>query len=461
MWPRPWLRFDRSRQRAASSHRPSVGAAAAERLNAELKAISPRASAPPIRSGGPRILLYSHDTFGLGHIRRSRALSMALARAFPEISIIIVTGSPIVSRFDFPCGVDFVRMPGVVKLETGEYATQNLSLPLADTTALRQELFLATARSFAPDIVIIDKEPTGFRGEILPALEHLKAAGARIVLGVRDVLDEPEALAAEWERKEAMQAVERYYDEIWVYGLQQIYDPFNGLAVSDAVRERIRYTGYLKREPSEWPDPAVAPPERPPYVLITAGGGGDGDWLMDWALSAYEADPTLDQPAVLVFGPFMNVERRRDFERRAAALPSIEAMSFDSRLERLMQEATGVIAMGGYNTFCELLSFDKPAAIAPRTSPRLEQYIRAQAAETLGLIRMLPVEPGADPETHRYDPAVMAATIRGVAAQKRPSCAQILGLMDGLDAVVALSRPWLDTSRPDISRPDASAAAHR
>jgi predicted glycosyltransferase len=48
-----------------------------------------------------------------------------------------------------------------------------------------------------------------------------------------------------------------------------------------------------------------------------------------------------------------------------------------------------VIAMGGYNTVCEVLSFAKPALIIPRVRPRREQIIRAQRLCDLDLIDML------------------------------------------------------------------------
>jgi len=70
----------------------------------------------------------------------------------------------------------------------------------------------------------------------------------------------------------------------------------------------------------------------------------------------------------------------------------VRTLTFDTRLENLMARAAGVVAMGGYNTFCEILSFDKPALIVPRTTPRLEQFIRAQRAAELGLAAMLPDE---------------------------------------------------------------------
>lgn len=391
----------------------------------------------------PRILFYSHDTFGLGHIRRTRTIAMSLAEANPGASILIVTGSPIVGRFDFPDGIDFVRIPGVVKLPSGDYVTHNMGLEIAQTVKLRRAIIRQTARVFDPDLVIVDKEPTGFRGEMLHTLKKMRERGAKVVLGVRDVLDDPDALAAEWKRKKAVEAVETFYDALWVYGLEDIYDPLAGLPLSDETRAKVRYTGYLRRQTSDWPDPTV-PRDRPEdFVLVTPGGGGDGDTLIDWVLAAYEHDPSLSIPAVIVFGPFMNMESRQGFERRAHRFRTIETLSFDSRLERLMIEACGVIAMGGYNTFCEILSFDKPAAIAPRVTPRLEQFIRAEAAEKFGLIRMLPpVDAGETP-----DPKVMADAIRALTRQDPPSKTAIPGLLDGLDRVVELAASALAEPR--------------
>jgi predicted glycosyltransferase len=187
----------------------------------------------------PRILFYSHDTFGLGHLRRSRALASAITQSDPDISAIILTGSPVAGRFTFPERVDHIRLPGVTKTADGSYVSETLGLNIDETTALRSGLIKSAAKHFDPDILIVDKEPTGFRGELLPALKWLKAKSkAKIVLGLRDVLDEPDVLAAEWKRKKATQATEKYYDEIWVYGKKSIYDPTSGLTLSDAARAR-------------------------------------------------------------------------------------------------------------------------------------------------------------------------------------------------------------------------------
>ncbi|WP_227271718.1 glycosyltransferase family protein [Roseobacter weihaiensis] len=372
-------------------------------------------------------MFYSHDTFGLGHLRRSRTLASSLTKADPDASAIILTGSPVAGRFTFPERVDHVRLPGVTKLYDGSYMSQTLGLDIDETTALRSALIQGTIEQYDPDLLIVDKEPTGFRGELLPTLEWLVARGkTRLVLGLRDVLDEARVLAAEWARKGSVEATERFYDEIWVYGPKSVYDPTEGLPLSAQTRSRIHWTGYLRREIT---DQAETPDT--PYILVTPGGGGDGSTMVNLVLQAYEQDPTLRPDAVLVYGPFLSGEVRDAFEQRVAKLNGrVSAVGFDGRIESLFAGAQGVICMGGYNTFCEVLSFDQRAVIVPRTVPRLEQWIRASRAEELGLVRML------DETRDGMTPEAMIGAIRGLAGQAKPSEAGAEGLLEGLDVVV-------------------------
>ncbi len=384
--------------------------------------MSPDSTAPR----RPRIMLYSHDTFGLGHLRRSRALAQAITEANPDASALILTGSPVAGRFDFPRRVDHVRLPGVTKRRDGSYVSQTMGMTIEETTDLRAGLIRSTAEQYQPDVLIVDKEPTGFRGELVPTLEMLARRGdARMVLGLRDVLDEPEVLAAEWARKNAVEATEKYYHETWVYGLKSIYDPTDGLPLSSAARARMHWTGYLRRSLQS----TAEPPEQP-YILVTPGGGGDGQAMVNLVLSAYEQDPDLSPRAVLVYGPFLSGDTRAAFEERVEALDGrVTAVGFESQIETLFAHAQGVICMGGYNTFCEVLSFDQRALIVPRTVPRLEQYIRAARAEKLGLISML------DETRDGLTPEAMIAAIRRLPEQALPSQAITDGLLDGLDYV--------------------------
>jgi predicted glycosyltransferase len=167
-------------------------------------------------------------------------------------------------------------------------------------------------------------------------------------------------------------------------------------------------------------------------------------------ISAYEADPQLELPALIVFGPFVNRDRRRGFLERIARNPLLDAIAFDTKIELLMEKAAAIVAMGGYNTFCEILSLDKRALVVPRTHPRLEQHIRAIEAERLGLVRMLSEHRG------RRDPLVMAQALRALPRQRRPSEVYIPGLLDGLEVIRARFARALE--EPEVIHPLRQAA---
>src|SRR5713226_6783583 len=425
---------------------PSPPSSPAPRRKVHLARPTPACHSAAGRQGGrhrvdgrrdhKRILIYSHDTFGLGHLRRCRAIAHSLVDAGSSLSLLILSGSPIIGSFDFRSRVDFLRIPGVIKLRNGEYVSLNLHIDIEETLAMRSSIIRHTADIFDPDIFLVDKEP----------LDLLRARGTPLILGLRDVMDDPSALETEWARKNAIPAVSEYYNEIWVYGLPQICDPLAGIALPASVRRRMVYTGYLRRHtPVAMAAPQFDDLPDGEFLLVTAGGGGDGEGLVDWVFAAYENDPGGLPPVLAVFGPFMLPDHQAAFAARAARLPKVRTITFDTHLEHLMARAAGVVAMGGYNTFCEILSFDKPALIVPRTAPRLEQFIRAQRAAELGLVAVLPDSP-------EHDPRTMAAALLQLMQQKQPSPVVIPGLLDGMASVNRLAQKWLSQGRAERMR---------
>ena len=389
---------------------------------------------------GARVLIYSHDSFGLGHLRRCREIAHSLVEHDDQLSVLILSGSPIIGSFDFRSRVDFIRIPGVIKLRNGEYTSLNLPIQVEQTLAMRASIIEHTAKIYDPDIFIVDKEPLGLRGEVRETLAQLRDRGTPCILGLRDVMDEPGLLASEWERKNNVPALTQYFDDIWVYGLPQICDPLEGLSLPRSVRKKMTYTGYLPRDVSRGDYPPNLQKISEPFLLITVGGGGDGEEIVDWVLRAYECEDSLPYPALLVLGPFMGSELQADFQERVNRLANVEAITFDTHIESVFDRAIGVVCMGGYNTFCEILSFDKRALVVPRTKPRLEQWIRASRAQELGLVQML-VDDG------QRDARTMATALLNLPQQNRPSEVVIPGLMDGRRNVIKLVDQWLRRRR--------------
>jgi predicted glycosyltransferase len=401
----------------------------------------------PPSGAGPspyRVLVYSHDSFGLGHLRRCRAIAHALVGHHKKLNVLILSGSPIIGRFSFRARVDFVRVPGIIKLKNGDYTSLNLDVDIQHTLALRASIIEHTAQVFDPHLFLVDKEPLGLLGEVSKTLRLLKRrGGCRLVLGLRDIMDDPHSLAEEWRRKGVIPALQRLYDHVWVYGLRQIYDPVSAYGFPASVADKTVFTGYLRRESNS---EAQLPPglaerlDRQEYLLITSGGGGDGAELVDAALSAYERfDARLPWPALIVYGPFLPARQRAAFEQRAARLPRVTTLTFHEHLENLIEKAAAVVCLGGYNTFCEVLSLNKRCLIVPRVTPRAEQLLRAHAAQELGLVRML--------HPDKLSAETLAEAIAELPGQPPPASHRIPGLLRGLKYINATVARWRNTAQ--------------
>lgn len=387
-----------------------------------------------------RILIYSHDTFGLGHLRRCRAIAHEIVDRYKGVSILIISGSPVIGSFEFKARVDFIRIPGIIKLHDGEYTSLSLHIDLSETLAIREAIIRQTAKVYAPDLFIVDKEPLGLHGEVRNTLHDLKARGVRTVLGLRDVLDDEKTLLDEWVEKQVFPNIDTLYDEIWIYGVREFYQPLKGLPLEDSVSEKIIYTGYLQRAADNVAADDATPDK--PYLLITPGGGRDGSELVSLAISCYANNPSLPYHALIVLGPFMQSEDRQHFHQQIEGMDCITLLDFHPRMENLITGASGMITMGGYNTFCEILSFDKPALLLPRTVPRTEQLIRCQRAAELDMVTLL------DPE--QTTEADLAHHINNFHLLPKPSGGFLPNMLKGMDTI---SQRMIDLLPENIVRP--------
>ncbi len=399
-----------------------------------------------VRLNDARILMYSHDSFGLGHLRRCRTIAHALVEDYRGLNVLIISGATIAGAFDYRARVDFVKIPSVIKLRNGEYTSLDQHIDLQETLKMRRSIIYHTAESFQPDIFIVDKEPMGLRGEVEETLTYLKSRGTKLVIGLRDVMDAPQLLEAEWKRNDVLNKIERFYDHVWVYGPPDFHDPLAGLAVPPGVHEKTEFVGFLQRSKTRGDNPSRHEGD---YILVTTGGGGDGSELIDDVVRAYKFDRTLTQKALVVLGPYMPTEQRQKFAANVADIPQMEIIDFDNRMEDLVAGAQAVVSMGGYNTVCEILSFDKPALVVPRIVPREEQLIRASRASELGLFDMLSPEDAENPE-------LMAKALKALMQRPPPSANGRNLKLDGLENISRRVAEWL---QPDDTQSAISATA--
>lgn len=338
-----------------------------------------------------KILIYSHDTYGLGHIRRCLAIARSLRHC--PANVIIITGSILAGRFKVPDRIDFVRVPGMIKVTNEEYLPLSIKLDAAEVLEIRKKIILATAAAFRPDVFIVDKAPLGLKREIQDTLLWLKEhyTSCRTVLGLRDIMDGADSTVEDWTSKGIYDAMRFLYDEVWIYGCREFYDPVHEYRIPSDIAAKTYFTGYIHRKiPSREKVSAVRGSlgirEGEKIVLVTTGGGGDGYPAIEAFLSAFESSlggVPEGMRGVIVAGPFIPSDRYQAIARRCDRL-GFACFRFHQNMEKLIGAADAVISMGGYNTVCEIVSQKKPLLILPRTVPREEQMIRARVLSGKG-----------------------------------------------------------------------------
>ncbi|MCX6497271.1 MAG: glycosyltransferase [Arthrobacter sp.] len=330
-----------------------------------------------------RIVLYSHDSVGLGHVRRNLALAHALNNQLPgltgrPVTGILITGTAHAPAFQAPDGWDWVLLPGVGKSPEG-YLPRNLAMPMHELVSMRARLLKAVLAGFRPHLVIVDRHATGVHRELESALRHARSgAPVRVVLGLREVLDSPDVAFSEWARFGGPRLVKALFDEIWIYGDPAVHDPVEAGEIPFSLRKLIRYTGYL----AEGRPPGSGTSCMPgPYCLTTVGGGSDGHALARVAVAAHVPEGLGH---LIVAGPEMPIEQLNDLRQQAG--PGVKVVATVDDLIYHLRNASAVVSMGGYNTVCEIMSTNVPALIVPRTQARAEQRIRATSLANAGYL---------------------------------------------------------------------------
>lgn len=335
-------------------------------------------------NGQLRVILYSHDTMGVGHMRRNLLIAGEITRAFPNASVLVIAGAKEANTFAQQAGIDCLTLPAFAKNANGTYSTRNLGISASDVLQVRSQTILAAVKSFQPDLFIVDKVPAGAGGELLPSLKWLSnESSCRCVLGLRDILDSPETVQRDWNVGDSTQVLRQYYSSVWIYGDPELYDAVAEYGFPEDIAAMTTYTGYLNTE-SRLKDLSQLPYEiEVPYVLCTVGGGQDGEQLATCFVEAMKQSP---QNAVLLTGPYMPKSAAESLQKQAENIPMLKVVEFVDEGDLLVRNASHVVSMGGYNTVAAILSHQKPALIVPRCVLRQEQHIRAQRLADKSLI---------------------------------------------------------------------------
>lgn len=362
-----------------------------------------------------RILFYSHDAYGMGNIRRTLAICDHLSKTMSNVSILLLTGSPVIHALRIPQGVDYVKLPCLTRNRRECFIAKYWDMGLNELIEIRQDLILSAIKTFNPNLVVVDKKPLGIKQEFKPALMHIKnhLPNTKVILGLRDILDEPKVTVPIWKKNDYYNIIDRYYDGVWIYGAKEVFDTVREYRMPDRVAEKSVFTGYLGRYPQVKERLEIRNElglNGHMFSLVMVGGGGDGfPILKTFVQGVKQNHRQYHMDSLLLTGPEMTKERRSELEKDCLRDYPMRLWEFSDHVEDLLVAADVVVCMGGYNTTCEVLSSRKKAVIIPRIKPVREQYIRTRRLAEMGLVNMV--------HPDKLDPQTLLATIAQTATQ--------------------------------------------
>jgi predicted glycosyltransferase len=332
---------------------------------------------------GPSVMMYSHDTIGLGHMRRNTAIAEELVARVPGVSVLMLVGCPAGMVFEPHAGIDYVKLPSLTKLGRGRWQAGSLRIDAATTRALRAGILDRVIETFAPDVLLVDHEPAGVWEELVTPIKALRArGGTRVILGLRDILDDPDRVASAWGASGTDALIARLYDDVMIYGSEGFYPSDTAYGLAALRPGHVRYCGAVT---TVRPAPRAQWTGLPRRVLVAGGGGRDAYALLDTTLSGFESLAPERRPLLtLVAGPLMDAELSDALKHRAAQVGAVFHDSVPD-LPKLLAASDLFISMGGYNSVTEALVTGCPAVIVPRVGPSGEQRIRAERLQAKGL----------------------------------------------------------------------------
>ena len=363
-----------------------------------------------------RVLLYSHDTYGLGHLRRNLVIAAELLQGPRAPQVVLASGSPVLGRVPRPAGLVCVQLPPVVKTGDDEYRAVDPALSLALVRRARTAVLLDVVRRWTPDVLLVDHAPQGMKGELLPVFAELPVLSprTRVVLGMRDILDEPARVRSAWLAAGVYGTLADVYDRILVYGDREVFDIASEYRIPTPTAERLTYCGYVTGDRGRQSAPPPGLPPGAEYVLGTIGGGGDGSEVL---VATARAAVRAGTAAVLCAGPLMAPADRERVRAATSGLPGVVVVDHLVEPAAVAAGARCVVTRGGYNSLCELVRSGVPTIVVPRSWPRKEQVLRAAAFEARGLVRR--VDEGSPDLEGRLAAAVAELTAGGPPAGVR------------------------------------------
>lgn len=332
------------------------------------------------------LLIYAHDGRGLGHVSRSVAIGMACRRLFPDLKILLVSGSRQIADLIGPAPLDWIKLPAY---ET--QVTQGISkgrpgaanIPDAELGAFRTEMLRQLVDLYRPRCVLSDHLPQGKHKELRGALQVSRDLGTKWVLGIRGIVGHVPGLWSDL----ALDLFRDYYQAVLWYGDVAVLGHEQLQSIQARFGIRPMETGYVSRlsESRYWQA------WNPPYGAADPAVTVSIPWISSDTLSFL---PNLAQAVKQIGSGFGNwhiyIGFGEDQDQQQLVrdlfqdLPFCHIRPIGEEYFRSLLCSKAALIYGGYNSLTDVLFAAVPSVVILRGMQDHEQELHLQRLNDAG-----------------------------------------------------------------------------
>ena len=345
-----------------------------------------------------RILVYTHNSIGLGHAFRTLAVITGIRRWRPDIDFLVLSGSSVPQIF-FEEGIEVIKLPSV-KLDIDREGSPMVAryfncMDLESIFDFRQSVIVSSFNFFQPDAFIIEHNMTGQMSELIPVLmkkwmrkggpvdfplAHLCRGIMRWVPLLRIPYQNPR------HRSESIN-IGALYDFMYVLEDRDVIDINKAFLGDDPeLEKKIRYLGKVTHRvhgeflPRNRILERLGLPERK-LILVSLGRSHQ---VADLSLSVlnllHQAGVTHTHQVVMVIDPYLDKSQAETLRNHPLS-QQVRFLDFFAEMADLINQSDLVISRAGYNTVNEILLTGVKAVLIPEHHGGGEQELRARSVK--------------------------------------------------------------------------------
>ncbi len=345
-----------------------------------------------------RILVYTHNSIGLGHAFRTLAAITGIKKWRPDIDFLVISGTSIQQIF-FKEGIEVIKLPSIkldIDHQDSPMHSRYLSgFDLETIFDFRQSIIMKTFDFFQPDALIIEHNMTGQMSELIPLLmkKWMRKGGpvdfalAHICRGIMKWIPLLQIPYQNPRHRSESINIGELYDFMYVLEDREVIDINKEFLGNDPdLEKKIRYLGKITNKvygelPSrEETFERFGLMDRK-IILISLGRNNKVGALAKSLLEALEITGLrASHQIVIVLDPYLDPELNLSIKDHPLS-KGVRFTSFLPDLVDLIHHSELVISRAGYNIVNEILLTGTKAILVPESHGGGEQEKRARSIQ--------------------------------------------------------------------------------